>query len=227
MTDAAISIVLPVGEPEEALEGVLRSYVEVLAALGRGWEILLVPHGRSGSEASYERLSAIGDGIRVCEPAGGWGAAVRAGLNASAGEVLCYTNWQRTSAAALSEMLDLALRNPDLVLRANRRTRDRRIGRLGSLVFNIECRLLLQIPAWDVNGTPKVFPRAFNRLLELKREDDLFDAEFALVCERAGYPVVEVPIDAALLSLGPSGPDYRAALRMYLGVARLRAHIRG
>jgi len=109
------------------------------------------------------------------------------------------------------------------VLRANRRTRDTRTRRLGSLLFNLECRVLLQVPAWDVNGTPKVFPRGFGKLLQLRQEDDLLDAEFALVCEREGYPVVEVPIDAPPQSQGGPGVDGRAALRMYLGLLRLRS----
>jgi hypothetical protein len=123
-------------------------------------------------------------------------------------------------------MIELSLHNPRLVLRANRRTRDSRVDRLGSLLFNIECRLLLQIPAWDVNGTPKVFPRAYGELLQLKRRDGLFDAEFAAVCERNGYPVVEVPIDATVQSATVDRQSVGAALRMYAGVpgvARSRA----
>jgi hypothetical protein len=91
------------------------------------------------------------------------------------------------------------------------------------LLFTLECRVVLQVPAWDINGTPKVFPRAFTRLLELTRDDDLLDAEFALVCEQAGYPVIEIPVDAELLpGATASTPDYRAALKMYTGIRRLR-----
>ena len=46
----------------------------------------------------------------------------------------------------------------------------------------------------DVNGTPKVFPRKFARLLDLDREDDLIDAEFVMRCRTEGYPVVDVPV---------------------------------
>jgi hypothetical protein len=221
MTERAISLVLPVGIQASRLDDVLQAYVVELDALDRDWEMLLIP-SPGASWAPSQALAASGERIRVVAPAAGWGAAVRSGLSASTGELLCYTNWQRTPAAGLAEMLRLAAHNRELVLRANRRTRDTRIQRLGSLLFNVQCRFVLQIPAWDVNGTPKVFPRSFTRLLELRSEDDLFDAEFALVCEQAGYPVIEVPIDAVLQADRTVHTDYRAALRMYAGVPRLR-----
>jgi len=222
MIEPSISVVLPVGTPQGPLEGLLQAYALELDALGRGWEMLLVP-STSAPWSPSANPDTDAERIRVLAPASGWGAAVRSGLRASAGDLLCYTSWHRTPAVALGEMLKLASNNRELVLRANRRTRDTRIQRLGSLLFNVECRLLLQIPAWDVNGTPKVFPREFRRLLELRSDDDLFDAEFALVCELAGYPVIEVPIDAVLQADRAVHTDYRAALRMYANVPRLRA----
>jgi hypothetical protein len=119
-------------------------------------------------------------------------------------------------------MLGYALRNPDVVFRANRRTRDTRLQRLGSLIFNLECRAVLGVTAWDVNGTPKVFSRARTKLLELTRDDGLIDAEFAWTCEREAYSVVEIPIEAPSVLGRSSVPDYAAALRMYTGLLGLR-----
>jgi hypothetical protein len=219
-----ISLVLPIsGERATALSDATGAYAEALDGLDQRWEIVLVPNARDEVGAGCERIASARSGVSVVMSAHGWGAAVRAGLKASEGQVLCYANYERTSAAALSEMLRFALRNPDVVLRANRRTRDTRIQRAGSLLFNLECRALLGVSTWDVNGTPKVFPRTFGRLLKLTRDDDLLDVEFSLVCEHEGYPVIEIPIDAELLPGLRSHPDYRAALRMYLGVPTLRA----
>ena len=229
---ASISVVLPIQSGRSGstaygaiLEDTIPAYMKVLEAGTWKWEILLVPD-RSAETLATGSLGSAHDGVRVCAPAAGWGAAVRAGLRASEGQLLCYTNYERTSSAVLEEMLALAQRNPTLVLRANRRTRDTVVQRLGSLLFNLECRALLGISAWDVNGTPKIFPRAFSRLLELTREDDLLDAEFCAMCERCGYPVVEIPIDAALPPGQHSQLDYRAALRMYLGVPSLSRGMR-
>jgi hypothetical protein len=223
MTTVDVSIILPVGdESRDILARVVKAYAERLDASAHSWEILLVPSTRAQMSESQEAELTRTPKVRVCPPTKGWGAAVTAGLRASSGELLCYTNWQRTSASALSQMLSLALRNPDVVLRTNRRTRDTRVDRMGSLLYNLECRLLLQVPAWDINGTPKIFPRAFTDLLDLKQPGDLLDAEFALMCERAGYPVIEVPIEASL-HCGLSGAfDFWPALRLYMGVIKLR-----
>ncbi len=230
---SVISLVLPARGGQEvagvgatALRRSVDAYIASLDDIGEPWEILLVPAAR-GVACDQVRdvcgqIASRGSGVHVCSSADGWGAAVRTGLRMSEGELLCYTNYERTSAKVLGLMLNFALRNRELVLRANRRTRDTGIQRLGSLLFNLECRALLGVPAWDINGTPKVFPRAFDKLLELTRTDDLFDAEFSLVCEREGYPVVEIPVDADLLSGSRARPDYRAALRMYMGVPTLR-----
>ena len=222
-----VSIVLPAdAEDQELLSRVVSSYADQLDAARHSWEILLVPNVRGGAEKSPVWSVSSRIDVRVCSPRDGWGAAVSEGLRASTGRLLCYTNWRRTSAVVIAEILDLALRNQDVVIRANRRTRDTRARRVGSLLFNLECRFLLQVPAWDINGTPKVFPRRFDSLLALDRADDLFDAEFAVVCERAGYPVIEVPVEAALHPGLTSAPDLPAALRMYLGVAALRSELK-
>lgn len=225
-------MILPIQGERLSLTGRSTSLDDTVAAYEKSlnsaeWqgEILLVPDGRN-AVAACRRLESALDCVRACPAVSGWGGAVCAGLRASRGDLLCYTNYERTSSAALDEMLAFARRNPSLVLRANRRTRASVIQRIGSLLFNLECRALLGIAAWDVNGTPKVFPRSFSHLLDLTRQDDLIDAEFSAVCERWGYPVVEIPIDARLSRDLDSRPDYYAALRMYLGVPGVRRQVR-
>jgi hypothetical protein len=232
-TGSVISLVLPVcgsqgfgSDGALALRRSVEAYIASLAEIGQPWEILLVPAAseaaRNAVQDACAQVAVEDAGVHVGLSVDGWGAAVGTGLRMSQGELLCYTNYERTSGKVLDTMLSFAVRNPELVLRANRRTRDTGIHRLGSLLFNLECRAVLGIPAWDINGTPKIFPRAFSKLLELTRSDDLFDAEFSLVCEREGYPVVEIPVEADLLFGSPGPPDYRAALRMYRGVPALR-----
>jgi hypothetical protein len=218
-----LSIVLPVGaEAGPIFERVLSGYAQWLDASEHAWEVLIVPASPEQLRELQEGATGRMVGVRVCPPATGWGAAVIAGLGACSGDALCYANWRRTSTQALAAMVDLAERNTEVVLRANRRTRDTRVGRLGSLLYNLECRLLLNVSAWDVNGTPKIFRRTFAGLLDLRQTGDLIDAEFAYVCERRGYPVIEVPVEASLHAGLRDAFDLRSALRMYLGVIGLK-----
>jgi hypothetical protein len=215
------SVIIPVLGTTIGLADAIGDYGRELGSLEGPFEIVLVPGRPQTGEC--DQLVRTYDWARVRTAGGpGWGRSVRDGLELASGEILGYTNWKRTSAAVLLQMLRYASSSPELVLRANRRTRDTRVQRLGSLLFNLECRALLGITAWDVNGTPKVFPRNYTRLLALTREDDLLDAEFALVCEREGYQVAEIPVDAPPRPGHGAGVDYRNAVLMYLRVFGLR-----
>ncbi len=119
-------------------------------------------------------------------------------------------------------MLAYALAYPEVVLKANRRIRESRRRRLGSLLYNIECRALFDLSVWDINGTPKIFPRRFPALLDLRHDDDLLDLEFNVVCARNGYPMIEVPILATERHGGRSTTNLSSALRMYVGAWSMR-----
>jgi glycosyltransferase involved in cell wall biosynthesis len=217
------SIVLPVHNQEDHVEAIVRGYVAALSALPGRYEVVLVTN--ACADRSPEICAALADDdsnvrhVDLATP--GWGSAVKAGLAASRGELLCYTNAARTTPEILTLMLAYALAYPEVVVKANRRIRESRRRRLGSLLYNLECRALFDLSVWDVNGTPKIFPRSFPKLLELSRDDDLIDLELNVACRREGYPVIEVPILATVRHGGKSTTGYRSALRMYIGAYRL------
>jgi glycosyltransferase involved in cell wall biosynthesis len=217
------SIVLPVHNQADHIAGLVDGYVTALVAHFDSFEILLVTNGcTDDSVAVCGTLEQRHTQVRVTNlERGGWGRAVRHGLSVATGDHLCYTNSARTSAEILSLMLVYSTVYPHVVVKANRRIRETFQRRLGSLLYNLECRSLFDLPIWDINGTPKVFPRGFDKLLELTRNDDLIDAEFNAVCVREGYPIVEVPILATTRHGGRSTTNYGSALRMYAGAYRL------
>ena len=220
---ALTSIVLPIHNQAGHVEHVVHAYLDALDPLELKFEILLVTNAcRDESPAACDRLAASDARVKhVPIDTAGWGAAVRAGLAEAKGDLLCYTNSARTTPQILTLLLVYATVYPEVVLKANRRIRDSRRRRLGSLLYNLECRALFDLPVWDVNGTPKIFPRSFDRLLRLERDDDLVDIEFVSVCRSADYPIIEVPILATVRYGGRSTTGYGSALRMYLGAYRL------
>ncbi|HEY5287865.1 MAG TPA: hypothetical protein VIJ50_12235, partial [Solirubrobacteraceae bacterium] len=104
----AISVVLPVDDDGRMLSGVLGEYVDALDALGESWEIVVVHPTDGKARLACERIASVHAEVKAHASAGDWGASVRVGLQASIGGLLCYTNYQRTSAAVLSEMLSFA-----------------------------------------------------------------------------------------------------------------------
>ncbi len=220
----ALSIVLPVYNQADHIGGVVEGYLAVLDRLGREYEVILVPNGcRDASVAICRGLEAGHPSIRVVElESGGWGRAVKTGLAAAAGDTVCYTNSARTSPEILALILSYATAFPEVVVKANRKIRDSWQRRLGSLLYNLECRALFDLPVWDINGTPKAFPRSFAGLLALRREDDLIDAEFVAECRERDYAIVEVPVLSTVRHGGESTTNYSSALQMYTGAVRLK-----
>ena len=180
-----ISIVLPIHNQADHVRGIIDSYVETLNRLPVEYELVLVLNGcRDQSADICRELSQRYKVIHLVETEkSGWGHAVRLGLMASKGHWVCYTNSARTPANDLSIFILYAIANPDSVIKANRKIRDSFRRRIGSLLYNIECRTLFDLSNWEVNGTPKIFPRKFEDLLHLEREDDLIDLEFNYRCK--------------------------------------------
>lgn len=225
MTDRQVSIVLPVHNQADHIEALVAEYMRALDDLRIGYELILVPNGcRDESESVCASLADASTGtIRTVElERAGWGAAVKAGLSEARGEQLCFTNSARTPPQLLAVALTFANVYPNVVVKAQRTIRDNRRRRVGSLVYNLECRVLFDLSTWDINGTPKIFPRSFGRLLELTRDDDLLDAEFVAVCRRERYPVVEIPALVTVRHGGKSTTSVRSAVRMYTGAFKLR-----
>jgi len=218
-----ISVVLPVYNQADHIRSVVEGHLAALTRVPDATELVLVPNGcRDDSEAVCRTLAAAHASVRVVPSArGGWGVAVKTGLAAARGELLCYTNSARTEPEELTLMLLYAVAYPRTVVKANRKIREHWRRRLGSLLYNLECRALFDLSYWDVNGTPKVFPRSFDRLLTLTRDDDLIDAEFCMTCRRENYPMVEVPIFSHRRHGGASTTTLRSAMRMYLGAIEL------
>jgi glycosyltransferase involved in cell wall biosynthesis len=221
------SIVLPVYNQADHLEDLVDGYLQTLSPLPGTQQLVLVPNNCSDASVEIcEAQARTHDHIKVAPlEQGGWGRAVKAGLAAADGETLCYTNSARTSPQILAMMLAYAMPYDEMVLKANRRARDNIVRRLGSVIYNLECRALLDLATWDINGTPKVFPRSFERLLHLNSDDDMIDAEFLAVCAQEGYPVMEVPLLLTKRHGGQSTTNLGSAFGMYTGAWRVRKEL--
>jgi len=225
-----ISIVLPVHNQADHLREIISLYQAELKRLEIAYEMLLVPNGcTDDSEQIAQALAAERPEIQVVvSSAKGWGHAVAAGLARTKGDLLCYTNSARTAPGDLALVLLYARAYSATVVKATRKIREGFFRRLGSLLYNLECRALFDLSYWDVNGTPKVFPRQFESLLTLKRRDDLIDLEFNVICRRRAYPMVEVPIfSSSRRHGGRSTTHLLSALRMYWGAVKIWREGRG
>ena len=162
-------------------------------------------------------LAAKHAAVRVLESPPGWGSAVKKGIGEARGSLICYTNSARTQADDLLLILSYGLVNDRLVVKASRKVRASLLRRLGSVIYNFEVRMLFGLAVWDVNGTPKAFPRSMLEPLELTEDGDLIDMEFVVNCKRKGIPIVEVPVYITERRAGKSSTNLGSAWKMYSG----------
>ncbi len=219
LTRDCFSIILPVHNQASHIAEVVHAYIAALTAAKIDYELILVTNACTDNSADVCRRLALENSnlVAIDTEQSGWGHAVKVGLKAASGNVICYTNSARTTPEILTLTLLYAKAFPSVVIKTNRKIRDNWRRRLGSLLYNLECRALFDLPNWDVNGTPKIFPRSFERLLTLKSEDDLIDAEFNAICRVENYPILEVPVLAIKRHGGKSTTNYYSAWKMYWG----------
>jgi undecaprenyl-phosphate 4-deoxy-4-formamido-L-arabinose transferase len=218
-----ISVILPVYNEAAYVREMVEKFEQALGKIPARYEFILVTNGcRDDSPEVCQRIATENSSVRaINSERGGWGLAVRLGLGEARGTIICYTNLARTNPRDLTLLLLYAIAHPDVVIKTNRKIRDNWRRRLGSLIYNLECRALFDLSYWDINGTPKVFPRSFDKLMALTRDDDLIDAEFNAICRRENYTVLEVPVFSHRRHGGKSTTNYGSALRMYWGAFQM------
>ena len=223
VTKPRISVIVPVHNQADHVREIVDQYLQALRAIPCSHELILVANGCSDdSPAICSALAARNATVRVINSENkGWGLAVRLGIAEARGDVLCYTNLARTTPKDLTLFLLYGVAHPEVVVKANRKVRESWGRRLGSLLYNLECRALFDLSYWDINGTPKVFSRRHEKLFRLKRDDDVIDAEFNVICRREGYPVLEVPIFSIRRHGGVSSTNYRTAISLYVGALQM------
>jgi dolichol-phosphate mannosyltransferase len=214
---------LPFYNQADHLEMVIEGYLSVFESLKHSVELVLVINGKDdGSIACAQKLEVRHPNVRAFHnghPA--WGYAVKTGLAKSHGELLCYTNSARTSPHMLAMHIIVALANPGCMIKANRRLRHPFVRRIGSVLYNAQCRQLFDLPVWDVNGTPKIFSREVYQMLDLREDGDLIDVEAIIKCRDKGIRILEIPIVSTVRHGGESTTNYMSAVKMYWGAFRL------
>lgn len=216
-----LSIVLPVRNQADHIVGVLDRYKS--AFKGHSYEIILVPNASHDDSLGICRAIAKKNrNISVVDnPKGGWGLSVRVGLKAARGRFLCYTNSARTDPKTLLSLWLKSRRQPEALWKVTRSDHGGLLKKLGSALYNLECRLLLGARSRDVNGTPKIFPAGLLKKAKLFSDGDLLDAELLAHCRRFEVAVVEVPLEGWRRHGGKSTTNLKSAFRMYGGVVAL------
>jgi glycosyltransferase involved in cell wall biosynthesis len=225
MTNTTFSVILPLYKQVNHAEHLYNTYTSALDTLGESWELLFIVNGFDDGAADKLRSINTRPNVKVLYlEVGGWGRAVKYGLAQGTGKYLCYTNSARTEIDDLLMILNYAKVNNDNVVKATRIIREKMTRKIGSTLYNLECRILYKVPIWDVNGTPKVLPRKVYDQLNITSDDDLIDAEIMIKCVRNKVKIIEIPVISTTRLAGKSTTNYSSAFKMYKGLFRFKNH---
>jgi glycosyltransferase involved in cell wall biosynthesis len=223
MMQPVFSIILPLYKQVNHAAHLYDTYTRQLDTLGDSWELLFIVNGVD--DGAVDRLNKMNtrDNVKVLYlQKGGWGRAVKFGLAEAKGKYLCYTNSARTEIKDLMLILNYARVNNDNVVKATRIIREKLIRKAGSILYNLECRILFRVPVWDINGTPKVLPRKVYDEMTILSDDDLIDAEIIARCAKKEVMIIEIPVVSTTRISGSSTTNFRSAFKMYWGAVKLK-----
>jgi glycosyltransferase involved in cell wall biosynthesis len=222
-TAEKLSLVLPCRNQADHIGQVLPRYLRPMETLHIPFELVVVPNASTDDTQSVvEALARTDERIKVVSnPAGGWGLSVRCGLEAASGTLLAYTNTARTDPELLPLFVRRFQSGGRCLVKARRKARQAPLRAAGSLLYNLEARLLLGIRCDDVNGTPKIFGRELYERINLSANGDLLDLELMSWAVRSGLRIEEIAVRGFHRHGGKSSTTWRSAWKMYTGAFHL------
>ncbi len=222
-----VAIILPVYNQESHVEIIYKNYIAKLNEEDFSYELIFVVNGsRDGSYEKCRSLANINKNIKAYElKESGWGRAVKYGIEKADADLIAYTNSARTQIDDLITTIKFAKVDGNTVVKTNRIIRESFIRRLGSVIYNFENRNFFNTAIWDVNGTPKVFPRHIIKNMEILCENDLIDAELMARCRKENITIIEVPVYSTGRISGKSTTNLRSAMKMYFGLIKLKRRL--
>ncbi len=196
-----LSVVVPCFNEEDSLPLSIPPLVDLLAAQGFLFELVLVNNGSAdGTGDVIDRFVREGMPVVRVDVAvnRGYGFGILRGLEAARGRLLGYmcADGQVSPADVARVMRAALLSGGDALVKARRVSRgDGLIRWIQSRVFNLLCLLLFRTLTTDVNGTPKVIGRDTYERMNLQSRDWFIDAETVFKAKTLGLSFIEVPVD--------------------------------
>lgn len=201
MTDASgFSIVVPVYNEEEILEGGIRGLVAALAERGHTrFEIVLSENGSTdGTPAIASALARTNDQISVVHlPEPNFGAAVRAGIRQARFPATFLLNADWLDVDFVVRALPL-LQSYSIVVGSKLRARelDQRplVRKFGSALLTLVLKGFFSFRGADSHGLKAFRTEDVLNLLPNCRGNDIIESEILLWAQRRNYSIIEIPV---------------------------------
>ncbi len=228
-TDRLLSLAVPCYNEEESVRNTTVRLVQAFRERGLEVELVLVDNGskdRTGAiidELVAEGLPVVKEVVPVNQ---GYGYGVLRGLARCRGRFVGFIcadgQVEATDVAKLYEVL-LNAKTPKLVKVRRRFRMDGFKRKIVSIIYNGFANVLFGgLGTIDINGNPKLFPRAYYERMNLASRDWFLDAEVMIKARRLGLPVFELNVLGQMREGGASNVRGSTIWEFLVNLARAR-----
>jgi glycosyltransferase involved in cell wall biosynthesis len=222
----SLSLIIPSYNDETTVGRLIGDSVRVLEQVCPNYEIIVTNDGsRDKTLFVLREFANINPRLRVInhEVNQGYGSTIRELYLAAQNELIFSLPGDYQYAP--KELLKMAegLDNYDFVIGLRVQRNDPWRRKLQSKVYNLMLRVLYGHKHKDVNSI-KLFRRKILDKIELKSLSAFVDAELCIRTEKAGFKVIEIPIDhLPRLSQGASGGKFSVIAETFTDLVAMRS----
>jgi glycosyltransferase involved in cell wall biosynthesis len=221
---------MPAFNEEANVDRAVGSAAKAAASLVSDWEVVVVDDGsRDGTAERLEALTPVhGERLRILRHGTnlGYGAALRAGFQASRGDWVFYTD--SDNQFDLQELKDFVplLEENDAVLGYRIDRKDPALRRFTSTVFNSLSSFVFGMSVRDLNCSFKLFKGSVLRGLPLESADFFIDTEMVARLHQGGFRYVQRGVHHYPRLAGHSTVRMSDVPKTLASLARMRRRLR-
>ncbi|PWT94525.1 MAG: hypothetical protein C5B53_12890 [Candidatus Melainabacteria bacterium] len=223
---SSVSLIIPAYNDETTVGRLIGDSASLLEQICPDYEIIVTNDGSKDKTLSVIRqMAGSNPHLRIInhEMNQGFGRTIRELYLAGTKDFIFSLPGDYQYAP--KELLKMAqgLSNYDFVIGLRVKRNDPWRRKLQSKVYNLMLRLLYGHKHKDVNSI-KLFRRAILDKIQLKSQTAFVDAELCIRCEKAGFKVIEIPIEhLPRLTQGASGGKFSVISETFADLLTMRS----
>ncbi len=221
-----LSLIIPAYNDETTVGRLITDANSLLKEVCLDYEIVVCNDGsRDGTWALLQELARTNPRIRLLnhEVNRGYGLTIKELYQAGVKELIFSLPGDYQYAPKMLLNMAKGLSDSDLVIGLRVQRNDPFRRKLQSHVYNAVLRVLYGNQHKDVNSI-KLFRRKILEKIQLRSTTAFVDAELCIRAERAGFKIVEIPIEhLPRLSQGASGGKLSVILETFADLVRMRS----
>lgn len=220
-----LSVFFPFYNEEANIAGQTKDALEHIPQFTGKLEIILVNDGSSDDTKKIGRqLAKKYPAVKLVshDSNKGYGGALKSGFKAAQYDWVFFADGDRQFDLRELGKLTAKSDQADLVIGYRHNRADTFIRTLNAKLFNLLIRLLFGLKVRDIDCAFKLIKKDVLGSLELKSDGAMISSELLIKARKAGYKIVEVPVEHFPRQVGDStGADPKVIFKAFYDIATL------